>query len=307
MKISIQTGDIVDRLGFEAGYPAIKAAGFEAVDWNIDHAWKFSQIRQGDYANKTILSKSLDEVIKYYEYELNIIKETGLKITQAHAPFPAYADDCPDFLDFAIEAYKREIEFCDYAGCERLVIHGISYPLSDKQGRERIDALNKKLYTSLIPTLLKTNVTVCLENLFTSNSGVCYQGHCSYPEDAKHEIDELNAAAGKEVFGFCLDTGHANLLHHDLRTFILTLGKRIKCLHIHDNNGQNDQHMGPLTGTIAWNNFCEAMNEIGYDGDLSFETFIQTNRAMDVDMELLFPWMELICKTGEIFRKKIQK
>lgn len=307
MKISIQTGDIVDRLGLEEGYAAIKAVGFEAIDWNLDHAWKGSVMRKGDFEGKCILDKSLDEVIAHYDYELNLIKKYGLEITQAHAPFPAFFSEQPKFLDYAIKCYKRLIEYCDYAGCKNLVIHGISCRLDDDIDQKKVDRLNKKLYTSLIPTLVKTNVTVCLENLFSSHNGVCYQGHCSYPEKAKKELDSLNKLAGKECFGFCLDTGHANLLHHDLRSFILTLGDRIKCLHIHDNNGQGDQHMGPLTGTVDWTIFCDAMNQIGYRNDLSFETFHQTNIAMDFDFDMLVPWMELIYKTGVCMKKKIEK
>ncbi|MCQ2483718.1 MAG: sugar phosphate isomerase/epimerase [Clostridia bacterium] len=307
MKLSIQTGDIVDRLGLEKGYKAIKDIGFDAVDWNLDHAWKSADLRSGDYRGKCIFEKPLEDVIKHYEYELNIIKSNGLEITQAHAPFPACMDNIEETLDYAIEVYKRNIEYCSYAGCKNLVIHGISYRLGDKFSKDEIDRKNRKLYSSLIPTLLENNVTVCLENLFSSQRGVCYQGHCSYPEEAKKEIDELNALAGKEVFGFCLDTGHANLLHHDIRSFILTLGKRIKCLHIHDNNGQNDQHLAPLTGTLDWENFCTAMNEIGYDNDLSFETFAQTNLVMNFDEDMLYPWMKLIQSTGECFRRRIEK
>lgn len=306
MKISIQTGDIVDRLGLEQGYAAIKETGFEAVDWNLDHAWKGSDLRNGTYRGKCIFEKELNDVIKYYEHELNIIRDNGLKITQAHAPFPANLDDDPKFIDWAIEVYKRNIEYCSYAECDNLVIHGISYKLSDKYGKAHIDELNKKLYTSLIPTLLDNNVTVCLENLFSSQRGVCYQGHCSYPAEAVKEIDELNTIAGKEVFGFCLDTGHANLLHHDVRSFVLTLGNRLKCLHIHDNNGQNDQHLAPLTGTLDWENFCTSMHEIGYSGDLSFETFNQTNIAMDFDENMLIPWMKIIFETGKCFKSRIE-
>ena len=45
MKISIQTGDIVDRLGFEAGYPAIKAAGFEITAHRHEEEWHCFECR----------------------------------------------------------------------------------------------------------------------------------------------------------------------------------------------------------------------------------------------------------------------
>ena len=58
--------------------------------------------------------------------------------------------------------------------------------------------------------------------------------------------------------------------------YAAVLGRRIKCLHVHDNNGSSDQHMAPLTGTVNWGNFCSSLRDAGYDGDLSFETFNQT-------------------------------
>jgi sugar phosphate isomerase/epimerase len=306
MKISVQTGDVVDELGFEKGYELIKKAGFQAVDWNLDHAWKPADVRKGIYGGNCIFEKPLAEVIEHYNDELEIIKKNKLKIAQAHAPFPCWVREHPAFLDYAIEAYKRNIEYCDYAGCPFLVIHGVSYSFADEVNTpEDIYALNKKLYTSLIPTLLENNVTVCLENLFVSYNSVNYQGCCSDASKAAEFIDMLNDLAGSEVFGLCLDTGHANLLHHDFRVIIPQYGKRIKCLHIHDNNGSKDQHRAPGTGTINWDFFCTALREAGYEGDLSFETFSQTNAASKLDKSLILPWLRLICETGKLFRNKI--
>lgn len=305
MKICIQTGDVIDTVGIDIGYEMFAKAGFEAIDWNLDHAWSNTDVRHGKFSG-CIFEQPLETVIEHYSYELDIIRKNGLEISQAHAPFPAYVKDYPESLDYAISVYKRNIEYCDYIGCKNLVIHGISYSLDDDVNTpETIEKLNKKLYTSLIPVLQKTNVRVCLENLFTGHNGVSYQGHCSDAVKGAKFIDKLNKAAGKEAFGLCLDTGHANLLRHDLEIMISTYGKRIKCLHIHDNNGSSDQHRAPMTGSIDWNRFCSALKSAGYEHDLSFETFAQTNLVAKYDIDMILPWLELIYKTGESFRKKI--
>lgn len=308
MKICIQTGDVIDFFGKEEGYSLLRQAGFEGIDWNLDHTLKNSDIKSGAYAGKCIFEKPLDEVKSHFDSELKIIRNNGLCISQAHAPFPCYVREYPEFTDYAIEIYKRNIEFCDSVGCRRLVIHGVSYALSDDvNSPENIYNLNLKLYTSLIPVLQKTDVTVCLENLFVTHNGVNYQGCCSDAYKAAQFIDMLNEKAGREVFGLCLDTGHANLLHHDFRVIIPAYGKRIKALHVHDNNGAKDQHRAPVTGTIDWNHFCSSLASIGYDGDLSFETFAQTNAALKFDKSLVLPWLKLIRATGEAFRDKIIK
>ena len=306
VRICIQTGDIVDRVGLEKGYKLIKKCGFEAIDWNIDHAWRSSDLRSGNYRGKCIFEKSLDEVVKYYSKELEIIKKNNLVITQAHAPFPAFFKDSPEILDYTIGVYKRVIEFCDYIGCRNIIIHGISLQLDDNVNTyETISKYNYRLYSSLIPVLKKCDVVVCLENLFTGSRGINYVGHCSNPCYAAKEIDKLNKRAGREAFGLCLDTGHLNILAQDFKVYVPILGKRIKTLHIHDNDGVSDQHLAPFAGKINWGRFCDSLKEIGYDGDLDFETFNQTNKVLDFDEKLLPAWMKMICKTGEVFRDRI--
>jgi sugar phosphate isomerase/epimerase len=306
MKLCVQTGDVVDRLGIKKGYAAIREAGFEAIDWNLDHAWNGSDIRDRTYRGKCIFEKSSDEIISHYARELEEIQNNSLEISQAHAPFPAYSKGDPDFLDYAIEVFKGNIKYCDYAGCKNLVIHGIPFAMDGSLGtREDVHNMNVKLYSSLIPVLKETSVTVCLENLFINHRGVRYQGNCGYPEEAVKYIDMFNDMAGREAFGLCLDTGHLNLLHHDFEVYVPIVGKRIKCLHVHDNNGTSDQHMAPCTGTIDWNRFCNSLRGIGYDADLSFETFAQTNCACDFDERAVLPWLRMIKETGEIMREKI--
>jgi len=307
MKLSVQSGGLVEYYGYEKSYAMIAAAGFEAIDWNIDHGLKGSDIRNLTYQGTSIFEKSLEEVKAYYDQELFWIRKNGLTITQAHAPFPAYIPGHPEVLDYCIEIYKRCIELCDYAGCKNLVIHGISLPYADRDNTpETVETLNWKLYESLIPTLLQHNVVVCLENLFSNDGGRMIEGVCSDPHEAVRYIDTMNEKAGRPVFGFCLDVGHLQLLGKNLRTYLPVLGKRITALHIHDNDGRTDIHLAPLTGTIRWDDFCSCMKQIGYEGDLSFETFAQASKVHRFDEELLLPWLELIRKTGDVFRRRIQ-
>lgn len=306
MNISVQSGGIIDRVGAEKCYASIKEAGFTAVDWNIDQNLTPTDIRNLTYAGKSVFEHSIQDVIDHFAEEIEIIRKYGLTITQAHAPFPAYVSGHPEVLEFMIHVYENCIRLCHHAGCRNLVIHSISLAESDTYNTpETVAQLNRHLYESLIPTLLECNVTVCLENLFT-RAAAPMEGACSDPHDAVQWIDELNAKAGREVFGFCLDVGHLNLLNKNLRTYIPILGKRIKALHVHDNDGRDDLHLAPMTGTVNWAVLCDALKGIGYDGDISFETFMQVRIAQRFDEALLMPWLNLICKMGESFRNKIK-
>ena len=316
MKLCVQTGDVVDRLGFDKGYGAIKDAGFSAVDWNLDHALKESDLEKGTYKGTCIFEKSLDEVIAHYAEELSYIRKYDLVINQAHAPFPPYIYGDDLSIEYNISVYKRMIEYMDYAGCRNVVIHGVKFlPNRDKSISEAMHKeLNFKLYESLIPTLLacKNPVKVCLENLVVwyknENGTIGYEhGVCSVPEEAAEWIDELNAKAGKNVFGFCFDVGHANLIGKKPSEFMNVLGHRICAFHVHDNDGLRDRHLAPFTGTIDWNDFCDALKNIGFDGTMDFETYASHNKGLDFSEEMGLLWLNTIGKIGQLFIDRVKE
>lgn len=304
MLLSVQTGDVVDDLGFEAGYRLLRDCGFEAIDWNIDHAWDQGKIRRGELSG-CVFEKSPEDVLAYYADELAEIRKNGLVITQAHAPFPAYVKGVPGLETYAAEMYRGCIRLCQAVGCKNLIVHGISRNYNEpERTAQEIWEKNLALYTALLPALEGTDVTVCLENLFVGGTPVT-EGVCSDPHEAVEMIDTLNQRAGRECFGLCLDTGHLNLLHRNIYTYVSLLGKRIKALHIHDNDGVSDQHLMPFVGTFRWNDFLQALKDVGYEGDLSFETFAQV-RSNRMDPEFIPPFLRAIAGVGQVFRSRLQ-
>ena len=305
MKIGVQTAGIPYDFGCKEGYRMIRDAGFEAVDWNIDMQLRGTDIKANTVAGN-VFEKSLDEMLAYYQDHLDAIRAAGLTISQAHAPFNFYQNDPHSAsLEYMSMIYQNIIRLCDAVGCKNVVIHGAGRTRNDEHTEEEINEMNRWMYQSLIPVLKETNVTVCLENLFTSKGGLLAT-HCSNPYDAIREIDDLNALAGKECFGLCLDIGHLNLVGGDPRAYISRLGKRIKALHIHDNDGITDIHKVPYSGTINWKHFYQSLADIGYEGDLCFETFRQTEISVIGDREMVFPWLQMIATIGNFFRSKIQ-
>ena len=313
VKISIQTQKTVSELGFEKAYKLYKDAGFQALDWNINDLLPGDKIYAGTYRGSSVLEKSLDEILDYLEPDLNEIRKNGLKITQAHAPFPAMSLKYEDSLDFMIEIYKNCIRLCDHVGCKHLVIHAIHHQRYDLDHTpEEIDTFNWKLYTSLIPVLKETDVIVCIENIFSWAMGPkamprLLADHFGNPDFAVDYIDRLNREAGKECFGMCLDTGHLNLCRIDERIYIPKLGKRIKCLHVHDNDSIEDRHEAPYSGNIYWDGYLKALREAGYEGDISFETGPQTTLNFGITEDILLSQLKAIADIGCYFRKVLSE
>ena len=88
-------------------------------------------------------------------------------------------------------------------------------------------------------------------------------------------MDQLDEAC----FGICLDTGHLNLKDKDQRNFILKAGKRLKALHIADNQGETDQHMMPYgRGNIDFDEVIRALREVDYEGLFNLEIPCENRR-----------------------------
>jgi sugar phosphate isomerase/epimerase len=51
--------------------------------------------------------------------------------------------------------------------------------------------------------------------------------------------------------GFCLDVGHANL-GEGVPATLDTLKPLLRSSHLHDNNGERDEHLWPGEGNVAW-------------------------------------------------------
>ena len=116
-------------------------------------------------------------------------------------------------------------------------------------------------------------------------------------------IDALNAIAGERVFGFCLDTGHLLLTGQDPQNAVALLGDRLEALHIHDNNGQEDQHLAPYMGVLDWDRFVAGLRDAGYRKPLSFETF---NVIRRFDPALAPYALRLIAETGKMFARRLE-
>jgi len=306
LNLCVQSGGLTSHFTPAEEYKLIKECGFSSVDLGLDTCFNKNEMREHMGEGRCIFERTMPEIEAYYKEQIDAIKENGLYVYQAHAPFPAYMKDIPSFTDGCIEIYKNVMRYCQIIGCKYLVIHGISLARDDyAHTEEDIDGLNEKLYTSLIETAKETGVVVCLENLFTNYDSTIFEGHCSDPHLAIRFIDHLNVLAGQECFGLCVDTGHLNLLGKNQYSYITALGSRIKCFHIHDNDGKSDLHLAPYTGSVNFDDFCRALKAIGYNGDLNFETFRQYKKVRMQDKRAVKPWLRLVAEMGELFKTKI--
>lgn len=102
------------------------------------------------------------------------------------------------------------------------------------------------------------------------------------------------------------------ILSRSIRQFIKKLGSRVSCLHIHDNDGVWDLHQFPYTSkaghsrtenNLNWDGFLAGLREIGYQGDLNFETF---GGLLGLPEPLFEPVLRYLSAIGRYFLEQIQ-
>ena len=270
MKLSVCTGYLESRFGYERAFEMIKNAGFDALDYNIDDWWDGS-----DEKIKTLncFGKSEDEIYEYYGKRYECAKSLGLEIGQTHSVFgpAAYLNR----RDIFMEVTRKNILATSVLHSKYTVIHPIITPgrIAD-EGYDECHALNLEFFRSLIPDLAKHGVKIAIEPMWARdaerNIRACV---CSRPEEILQFLDEL----GEEHFCACPDLGHIALTASDTGDTVggalRKLGSATKIIHAHEVTKNLDAHTKPYTyqKVMDWTDIGAALREVGYGGTFNFE------------------------------------
>lgn len=184
----------------------------------------------------------------------------------------------------AVETLCKWIDMYEAIGIKNMVLHcdefrGEYIPKNEKRAR------NLERLKLIAEHVKDKNVTICLENLTAVRLEISEDILTSRTaDDLLYYIEQL----GSDRFGICLDTGHLNLTDKDQTKFILRANKRLKALHIADNEGVKDQHMMPYAkGNINFVEVVKALREVGYDGLFNLEIGGETKIPLELRREKL--------------------
>jgi len=86
------------------------------------------------------------------------------------------------------------------------------------------------------------------------------------------ELARRTLAVGSKRLRLCFDVGHAHITA-DLPGALRSCAPAIEYLHIHDNNGADDQHLMPGDGAIDWTAFAAALHESRLNVPCMLEVF----------------------------------
>lgn len=281
---------------------SMKEAGFPAFDLSINpKPWPLPEsffIRTKTF--KEILAETKDDR-EWVSVELakelrKYADEIGIVCNQTHAPYPtAWVGDEP-YNEDVFKLLVESLEITAIMGAKVCVLH----PCNDYTPKENVE----NVYIKLLPYAKKFGVLVGVENMWNWDRvrNIALPAACSSAENFKAHMDLLP----EEYFCACVDTGHAEMggLATSAYDMIKTLGKRVKALHVHDNDLFNDDHALPYLGKIDFEKIYQALNEIGYDGDVTFEV---GNFLSSFPDELYMEALKFMAKVGEYIKSRLGK
>jgi sugar phosphate isomerase/epimerase len=210
-----------------------------------------------------VMDEGLHELSKIRVAKLNeIAKAKSLRFT-VHAPFADIniASPSKPILAAIMKRLEQSMSYARDLDAQLWVFHpgaktGISsfYPNQDwKQNTETIRRLHEKAE--------KHGLNMAIENL-PEKYGFIMRN----PEDFQLFYRETNL----QDIGIVLDIGHANL-ENQIIPFLRKLPYKIVHMHLSDNMGENDQHLGIGYGKVNWQQFAETLKEIAYDKNIIIE------------------------------------
>ena len=256
MKLATTLGDFRHYANTRQSIELLHDAGFRYMDISLGGSSLFCEGNEWREAVKSLV-----------DFAGNL----GMSFVQAHSPNATVLND----EKWAKEVFraKRSLELCQEFGIPQVVIHA-AYT-REPVCKEAWYDLNTKFYREILPVAEQTGVMILTENTTHANLGegryYLYTGKdmTEYIEHVAHPLLEA-----------VWDTGHGTTEGSQYDN-ILALGKHLRGLHVHDNNGKADEHTMPYTGVLNLDQVMNGLLDVGYDGYFTFEVLNALRVAKD--------------------------
>lgn len=227
----------------EARLREFRAAGFTAVDWTEQ------------YASTTLYSERDAQAV------LRLCEQVGIRVCMMHGATHLTLEGDLEHRDkLWVEFNRANLRFISVLGGNCVVVH---LPRTSKGSLRNHVQSSRQLLDQILPCAERNGVKIGLEN---SPGG---SGPHDYWAGNRELIGLLLEKYPPEQVGMCFDSGHANI-RNELDMLDLH-AKRVIAVHLHDNDGIQDQHLLPGQGSIAWDKVLGVLKHCGYSGPINLE------------------------------------
>jgi sugar phosphate isomerase/epimerase len=224
------------------------------------------KLQKLDYA-KTSLIEIVDEALHTLNRKrVKILQEIARSQSIAytvHAPFADINIAAPSekIRNFIIKRLKKSISHASELDAKLWVFHpgvktGVTYFYPGLEWKLNLESTQR-----LLRIAEEYGLKIAIENVPEP-----YPFLLKSVEDFSKFFAELN-----EDLNFTLDIGHANL-NSQIEVFIKRFSNRLVHVHVSDNNGESDSHLGVGYGNINWKHVAKAIKEVSFNGTIVVES-----------------------------------
>lgn len=246
MELAMATDYAGDTGNAEPALTRIAEAGFRHIQWI--HHWRHDFIYTAPE-------------IRHIE---QLLKRLALSLYDIHAPAGAeknWYSTIEYQRQAGVEIIKNRVEMSMALGGSVIVVHT---PPMSPANRGAWGQLRKSL-DELEEYCVAKSIRIAVEN--RSN-------------DKFLGIRELFSEYGPDFLGLCYDSGHGNIGGMGLQ-HLDSVKERLISLHLHDNDGNSDQHRPVFSGTVDWGELVRIVAGSPYDEFLTFETEMRRSGLHD--------------------------
>ena len=168
----------------------------------------------------------------------------------------------PAIRKASIEIARGETDYVHALGCRDIVVHPVGP--GDTQDDPFRKANLRESAETLSGIAKQAGVRFLLENMPPPMFG----------QDARmlrHIVDDINSPH----LGLTYDAGHANVVGRPVE-MVHDMGPRLWSVHLHDNDGTDDDHHLPGMGTVPFEDVTRALADVGFNNTFLLEVYRDT-------------------------------
>ena len=268
------------------GYPPSIEDTLRVIDEIADLGFTYMEL-------EGVGEDNMREVYRHRREIKKRVEERGMRIMNFCPILPELVSMDRDERKRGFELYKLGLELANYFGADLVQIDSFTPPLrfkGESPYRESID-YGLELKVEIDPDFRWEDQWKVLVDSFSNAAEMAKEADlklCVEPrvgemisntDSALRLIDHV----GNENLGVVLDTGHLNAQKEILPLSVEKLGKKIFYLHVSDNDGKVNEHLGLGKGNIDWEGVFTALKKHGFDGYVG----IDVGKIPNLDEEIL--------------------
>lgn len=216
---------------------------------------------------------------RFHDEVIHRLDKAGLTCS-AHLPFMDLRPGSTDPLILAAtrDRLRRGMALARRYEVKHMVVHSGLPAGADEQFITDWLARSRATWTMLLRDW-PDHPPLYVENIFDPG-----------PEPLCNLVDELD----NPRVGILFDVGHwhsfsGGAQRGDLRPWLERMGPRLKHLHLHDNSGAGDEHMGMGDGSIPWADLFGFLEEQGLTPGITFEPHTREDFARTLEFVAAHP------------------